>query len=252
MQIDLTGKTALVTGGNIGIGRAIAMSLAESGADVAITYLSHDRDEPTHAIEALGRRALALRLDATDSAAVNRTVAQVAEAFDGHIDILVNNAGGLVKRIHIEEMDDETWRRVVDINLTSAFYCTRAVLPRMYRGWGRIVNNGSIAGHHGGGNGSVAYAAMKGAIHTFTRGLSKEVAARGITVNAVAPGLILDTPFHQKFTPPEAQEASIQQTPLKRAGHPHDVASAVLYLCSDLAAFVTGEVIEINGGLWFA
>lgn len=252
MRIDLSGKTALVTGGNIGIGRAIAVALAESGADVALTYLSHGGEETVHAIEALGRRGLALRLDASNSAEVNRMVAQVAEAFGGHIDILVNNAGGLVKRIRIEDMDDEVWRRVMDINLTSAFYCTRAVLPYMNRGWGRIVNNGSIAGHHGGGNGSVAYAAAKGAIHTFTHGLSKEVAARSITVNAVAPGFILDTPFHETFTPPESQRASIQQTPLKRAGTPGDVAGAVLYLCSDLAAFVTGEVIEVNGGLWFA
>lgn len=251
MQIDLTGKTALVTGGNIGIGRAIALALAESGADVALTYFLHGGDETAHAIEALGRRAIAVRMDATSSAEVNQTIAQIALQLGGHIDILMNNAGGLVGRSTIAEMSDDLWQRVIAVNLSSTFYCTRAALPYMQTG-GRIVNNGSIAGHHGGGNGSVAYAATKGAIHTFTHGLAKELAPRGITVNAVAPGFILETPFHETFTAPESQAASIAQTPLKRAGAPMDVAGAVLYLVSDLAAFVTGEIIEVNGGLWFA
>ncbi len=252
MQIDLSGKAALVTGGNVGIGRAIALALAESGANVGLTYLSHAGDETVQAIEALGRRAVALRMDATQSGEVKRTVASLAESLGGHIDILINNAGGLVGRTAIAEMSDEQWRRIIDVNLTSTFYCTRAVLPYMRSGWGRIVNNGSIAAHHGGGGGAVAYAAAKGAIHTFTRGLAKELAPRGITVNAVAPGFIVDTPFHETFTTPEVREASIAQTLLKRGGTPADVAGVVLYLVSDLAAYVTGEVAEVNGGLWFA
>ncbi|HEX2910101.1 MAG TPA: SDR family NAD(P)-dependent oxidoreductase [Chloroflexia bacterium] len=252
INIDLSGKTALVTGGNIGIGRAIALILAEAGADVAITYLTHADDSTVNKIKQLGRKSLALPLDASNSAEVNKAVTAVAQEFDGHIDILVNNAGGLVKRLGVEEMSDEHWHKVIDINLTSAFYCTRAVLPYMNRGWGRIVNMSSVAAHNGGGNGSVAYATSKGAINSFTFGLAKELAPRGILVNAVAPGLILDTPFHETFTPPEAQRATIESIPLKRPGLPEDVAKLVLYLSSDLASFVTGDVAGINGGVYFA
>jgi 3-oxoacyl-[acyl-carrier protein] reductase len=252
MQIDLSGKTALVTGGNVGIGRAIAIALAEAGADVAVTYLTHSGTDTAQAIQALGRRGLAVQMDATDSGDVNRTVAESAERLGGRIDILVNNAGGLISRLSIAEMSDEHWRRVLDVNVTSAFYCVRAALPYMTAGWGRIVNNGSVAGHHGGGAGAVAYATAKGAIHTFTRGLAKELAPRGITVNAIAPGFIVETPFHATFTPEDAQTAIVAQTPLKRAGLPSDVAGAVLYLVSHLAAFITGEIVEVNGGAWFA
>jgi len=252
MRIDLAGRAALVTGGNVGIGRAIALALAAAGADVAVTYLSHDGDDTARAIQAYGRRALALKLDATDSAAVDVAAARVAEEFGGRIDILVNNAGGLIGRAAIAEMGDDLWRRVFEVNVTSAFYCIRAVLPHMASGWGRVINNGSIAAHHGGGAGAVAYAAAKGAIHTLTRGLAKELAPRGITVNAVAPGFILETPFHATFTGDAARAASIAQTALGRGGSPADVAGAVLYLASDLASFVTGEIIEVNGGLWFA
>jgi 3-oxoacyl-[acyl-carrier protein] reductase len=252
MQIDLSGKTALVTGGNVGIGRAIAIALAEAGADVAVTYLTHSGNETAEAIQALGRRGLALHMDATDSGDVTRTVAESAERLGGRIDILVNNAGGLISRFSIAEMSDEHWRRVLDVNVTSAFYCVRAALPYMTADGGRIVNNGSVAGHHGGGAGAVAYATAKGAIHTFTRGLAKELAPRGITVNAIAPGFIVETPFHATFTPEDAQTAIVAQTPLKRAGLPSDVAGAVLYLVSNLAAFITGEIVEVNGGAWFA
>jgi 3-oxoacyl-[acyl-carrier protein] reductase len=235
MRVDLTGKTALVTGAAVGIGRGVALALAESGADVALTYLTHEADKTLRAIEALGRKA----------------VAACADALGGDLDILVNNAGGLIARRAIAEMSDEHWQRVFDVNVTSAFYCTRAVLPHMSAG-GRIVNMGSIAAHHGGGEGAAAYAAAKGAIHTLTHGLAKELVPRGITVNAVAPGFIVETPFHATFTSDAAREASIGQTALRRAGLPAEVAGAVLYLVSDLASFVTGEIVEVNGGLWFA
>lgn len=252
MQIDLSGKTALVTGGNIGIGRAISLALAECGADVALTYLTHTDPETVDVIRAMGRTGIALRMDATQSAEVNRVVAEVAERLGGHLDILINNAGGLVGRFSLATMTDELWQQVLAVNLTSVFYCTRAVLPYMYTGWGRIVNSGSVAAHHGGASGSGAYAAAKAAVHTLTRTLAKELAPRGITVNAVSPGFISHTPFHNTFTSAAAQEAKIAQTPLQRAGTPADVAGTVLYLVSDLAAFVTGEVAEINGGMWFA
>jgi 3-oxoacyl-[acyl-carrier protein] reductase len=252
MQINLAGKTALVTGGNIGIGRVISLALAKCGADVALTYLTHDDQETVEMIRDLGRTGVALRLDAIRSAEVNRVVAEAAERLGGHLDILINNAGGLVGRFPLATMTDEQWQQVIAVNLTSVFYCTRAVLPLMNRGWGRIVNSGSVAAHHGGASGSGAYAAAKAAVHTLTHTLAKELAPRGITVNAVAPGFIGHTPFHDTFTSAAAQAAKIAQTPLQRAGTPEDVAGAVLYLVSDLASFVTGEIVEINGGMWFA
>jgi 3-oxoacyl-[acyl-carrier protein] reductase len=250
--IDLTGKTALVTGGNVGIGKSIALALAGAGADVALTYRTHDGTETVDAITALGRKAALLPMDAMDSAAVRRAVDAAATQLGGRIDILVNNAGGMVGRTKISEMTDEFWRQVIDLNLSSTFYCTREVLRYMTGGWGRIVNIASLAGENGGGVGAIAYATAKAGMIGMTRGLAKELAPRGILVNAVAPGLILDTPFHERFTPPDAQRAIIESIPLKRPGLPHDVAGVVLFLASDLAGFVTGDSVGINGGVWFS
>lgn len=254
MNIDLSGKTALITGGNIGIGRGVALSLARCGAEVALTYFSHQQEgeETVKMIEGMGGKGHAHQLDATDSAHVNKVVDLVAETLGGHIDILMNNAGHLVGRTTIEEMSDEHWHKIMDVNLSSTFYVTRAVLPYMNRGWGRIVNMSSLAARNGGGDGAVAYAASKGAIIAYTRGLAKEVAGKGITVNAVAPGLILETPFHETFNTDAGIQGAINATPLKRGGTPADVAGAVIYFVSELGSFITGEIIEINGGLYFA
>jgi len=251
MEINLKGKTALVTGGNIGIGRAISLALARCGADVAITYFDHD-EEAVKTIRAMGCQCPYLHLDATNTTEVNQVFSQAAQDLGGHIDILVNNAGHLVGRVLIAEMSDEHWHRVINVNMTTAFYCSRTVIPLMNRGWGRIVNMSSLAGRNGGGNGATAYAAAKAGIMGFTRGLAKELAPRGVTVNALAPGFIQGTPFHNTFTPPEAQQKIVANIPVGRGGTPEDVAGAVLYLVSDLSAFVTGEIIEINGGTWFA
>jgi 3-oxoacyl-[acyl-carrier protein] reductase len=251
-HIDLSGKTAFVTGGNVGIGKAVAVALARCGANIALTYLSHAGQETVMEIQTLGRTAVALQMDATDSVNINRVVAEAAGHLGGHIDILVNNAGGLVGRVPVAEMDDAHWHKVIDLNLSSAFYCTRAVLPYMTTGWGRIVNVSSLAAQNGGGAGAMAYSASKAGMLGMTRGLAKELAPQGITVNAVAPGLILDTPFHETFTSEENQRMTIESTPLKRPGTPDDVAGVVVYLASDLASFVTGDTTAINGGTWFA
>ena len=253
MELNLSGKTALVTGGNIGIGRAVSLALARCGADVALTYYSHqpEGEETAKAIESMRQKAYAYQLDATDGEQVKKVVAQVADALGGHIDILMNNAGHLVARSPIVDMTDDHWFKTMNVNVTSTFYCTRAVLPFMNTGWGRIVNMSSLAAHNGGGNGATAYAASKGAIISFTRGLCKEVADQGITVNGVAPGLILETPFHETFNTDAGIKAAIGGTPLKRGGTPDDVANAVLYFVSDLGSFITGEILEINGGLYF-
>lgn len=252
MKIDLSGKTALVTGGNIGIGAGIAKNLAECGASVAITYYSHNL-EATETLEAMkhhGVKAELFQLDATNSDQVDDVVAQVAGFFDGTIDILVNNAGHLVDRITLDEMSNEHWHQVIDVNLSSAFYCCRAALKYMGEG-GRIVNMSSLAGRNGGGHGTVAYAASKAGIIGFTRGLAKELAPKKITVNALAPGFIIDTPFHETFTGVENYDRVVSGIPLGIAGVPDDVAGAVLYFVSDLGKWVTGQVAEINGGAWF-
>lgn len=253
MEISLKGKTAFVTGGNIGIGRAISLAFARCGADVALTYYSHkeEGEEAVKAIEELGVKAYAFQLDASDSEQVNQVVPQVAEALGGHIDILMNNAGHLIGRTPIVDMSDEQWFTTINVNLSSTFFCTRAVLPYMNRGWGRIVNMSSLAARNGGGNGATAYAASKSAIVAFTYGLCKEVADKGITVNAVAPGLILETPFHETFNTDEGIKNAINSIPLKRGGTPDDVANTVLYFASDLGSFITGEIAEINGGMYF-
>jgi 3-oxoacyl-[acyl-carrier protein] reductase len=253
MEISLSGKTAFVTGGNIGIGRAVSLAFARCGADVALTYYSHQNEgeKTAEAIKRMGRKAYAFQLDATDSSQVNQVVGRAAEALGGHIDILMNNAGHLVGRSTIADMTDEHWFHTINVNLTSTFFCTRAVLPFMSRGWGRIVNMSSLAARNGGGTGATAYAASKSAVIAFTYGLCKEVAGRGITVNAVAPGLILDTPFHETFNTDEGIKTAINSIPLKRGGTPEDVANTVLYFASELGSFITGEIAEINGGMYF-
>ena len=254
MKPSIAGKTAFVTGGNIGIGRAVSLALARCGADVALTYYTHQPEghETAAAIQRMGRKAIAVQLDATNSEQVKDVVAQAARSLGGHIDILMNNAGHLVGRAAIADMTDEHWYKTLNVNLTSTFFCTRAVLPYMNTGWGRIINMSSLAARNGGGNGATAYAASKAAVIAFTRGLCKEVADKGITVNAVAPGLILETPFHETFTSDEVIDGVIGSTPLKRGGHPDDVANAVLYFATALGSFITGEIIDINGGMYFS
>jgi 3-oxoacyl-[acyl-carrier protein] reductase len=249
-SIDLAGRVALVTGAGVGIGRDVGLALAQAGADVALTYLSHSADELAKEIRKVGRKGVALKLDATDSKQVDLVVQQVAAQF-GQIDILVNNAGGLVGRIPLAEMTDEHWRGVLELNLSSAFYCTRAVIPHMRRENGRVINISSLAAVTGGGPGYGAYAAAKAGMHALTVAFAKELAPRGITVNAVAPGLILETPFHETFTSEADQRAEVENIAVGRAGYPSDVAGPVLFLASELSSFITGDVIDVNGGRWF-
>lgn len=251
MSVELSGKAAFVTGGAIGIGREIALELARSGADVAVTWYTHEEEGQAllAEIKKLGRHCFGFRLDATKSTDVTAALDRIAEELGG-LDILVNNSGGLLARQEIAGMSDKLWRDVLAINLDSTFYCCRAAASHL-RDNGRIINIASLAGHNGGGNGSTAYATSKSAIFGFTRGLAKELARRGITVNALAPGLILDTPFHETFTPHETQKTTIAGIPMGRAGYPADVASAALWLCSPGAAWITGEIINVNGGQYF-
>ncbi len=247
------GRVALVTGAGRGIGRAIADSHAAAGA--AVAYLDHDRElAETAAREAVakGWQAVGLSADVADYEAVVEACRKVTDAF-GPVDILVNNAGISPKtgadgrRSPAWEMSPEEFRRVLDVNLTGAFNCARAVLPGMKAmGRGRIVNQSSVAGKTFCDIVGVHYAASKAALIGFTKHLAGEVGPFGITVNAVAPGRI-DTPL-MRGTASEANEAARMATPLRRLGSPEDVAATYLFLTSDSASFVTGQVVDVAGG----
>ncbi|MFC4242234.1 SDR family oxidoreductase [Gryllotalpicola reticulitermitis] len=249
---SLGGRTALVTGGAIGIGAGIAVELAARGARVAVTYRTHEPDAELlgRLRELSGAEPIAISVDATDESQVAELPARLSDAFGG-VDILVNNVGGLVQRATISDMDYALWRRVLAVNLDSLFLVTHHLLPTMRDGAGRIINVASLAGRNGGHAGATAYAASKAAIFGFTRGLAKEVAPRGITVNALAPGFIEATPFHDTFTTPESKAATIATIPVGRAGVPADVASAAAWLAQPDASFISGAVIDINGAQYF-
>jgi 3-oxoacyl-[acyl-carrier protein] reductase len=242
-------RVALITGGAVGLGRAIAVRLAADGIAVAIGHHAYPADDAITEIEANGGQAIALPLDVTDRSRVDAAFAELVARL-GRLDILVNNAGGLLARVTVDEMSDDHWQRVLDLNLTGAFYCTRAALPHLGRG-GRIINVSSTAAQNGGGPGASAYAAAKAGIIGFTRATAKELGGRGVTVNAVAPGFIGDTPFHATFSSAEAQAAMAAGTALGRAGTPADVAAVVAFLASPDAGYMTGTVSDINGGSYF-
>jgi len=247
----LIGKVALVTGAEVGIGRATALALAQRGADVAVHYYANEAGaiEAVRAIKSLGRQATVFQGDLTKSADVARVV-DAAHAHFGHIDILVNNAGGLLGRHALVDMPEEFFHAVLDVNVLTTFLCCRAVAPGMIaRKHGAIINLTSLAAHNGGGPGASIYAAAKAAVLTLTKAYAKELAPHGIRVNAVSPGLIGGTPFHNTFTSAEAFAAAVKTIPLGRAGEPDDVAKVIAFLASDEAAFLAGETIEINGGM---
>lgn len=251
-MFDLMGCRALVTGAGHGIGRAIAVGLAGAGADVVVHHgRSADRAAKVVAeIEALGRKAAPIGADVTSTAQVDRLVEESLDLLGG-LDILVCNAGHLIGRVPVEEMTDEHFARVVDVNLTATFRCVRAALPALRRsGRGRVITMSSLAAHNGGGQGSAAYAAAKAGVRGFTKALAKELAPHAITVNALAPGFIGDTEFHNTFTPPEAQQATVNGVPLKRAGAAEEVAAAAVWLASEEAGYMTGSTLDIDGGAW--
>lgn len=251
MEQALTGRRALVTGGASGIGRAAALALARAGADVAITYLSHDPTDVVAEIKGEGHIAASFQVDARRSWDVDKAISDAAGALGGGIDILVNNVGGPVERRNVAAMDDAHWHGVLDLNLSSAFYVTRAALAVMPDG-GRIITVGAQAARSGGGTGMVAYSTAKAALEGFSRALARELGPRRITVNVVAPGFVAGTPLHAAHTPEPAQRAAVAASPLNRAGAADDIAEAVVYLASDGAAFVTGTVLDINGGAYFS
>lgn len=250
--MKFAGKVAIVTGGSRDIGRAICVKLASEGASVVVNYNSNEKDaDATIAeVETAGGKAIKVKADVTKPAEVDALVAAGREAFGDEIHILVNNAGGLVARKTLEEMDEEFFNFVMQLNTTSTFLACKAAAPHMSKG-AAIVNLASLAGRDGGGGGAIAYATSKGAVMTMTRGLAKELGPKGIRANAICPGMIA-TKFHDDFTPDAARENVANSTPLKRQGRAEETADLVAYLASDEASFINGANIDINGGLAFS
>ena len=250
----LEGKTALVTAAGQGLGFQIAKDLLECGCDVIAHYLTSEEGikELKNTADKTGRKLLVLKADLTREKEVKYVASETAN-FCEHLNILVNNAGGLVARKKLEIIGTDFWQFVMDLNMTSMMMLTRELLPLLSKAGGSsVINVSSLAGRKGGHPGSLAYATSKGAIITWTRALSSEVAGLGIRVNCVAPGVILGTAFHATHSTKEAIEKSITQIPLQRAGSPEDVSRAVLFLASEYDGFITGITMDINGGTYMA
>jgi 3-oxoacyl-[acyl-carrier protein] reductase len=270
LEIDLSGRVALVTGGSRGLGRADALTLARAGADVVVADIQLESDSGEEAalygplaqaaraqglvyteqtvqeIQELGRRSAAVKCDVTDRDQVEATVAQVLDEF-GAVDILVNNAGTLDHVAQLSDQQPELWERDLRVNLTGAFNCARAVWPHMQeRGWGRIVNMASVAGTLG-GFGQASYATTKAGLIGLTKTLALEGARHGITCNAIVPGIIGTEAFG--FGNPEMNERMVRRTAMRRPGEAQDVANAIAFLCSDLAAYITGIELNVAGGI---
>jgi len=270
IEIDLSGRVALVTGSSRGLGRADALALARAGADVVLADIQLESDGGADAeaygplaqaaraeglvytertadeIRSLGRRALAVRCDVTERAQVEAAVERAREEA-GPVDILVANAGTLDHVARLEEQSPELWERDLRVNLTGVFNCAQAVWPGMVeRGWGRIVTMASVAGTLG-GFGQASYAATKAGVIGLTKTLALEGARHGITANAIVAGIIGTEAFG--FGNPEMNERMIRRTALRRTGEPEEVANVVAFLCSDLSSYVTGAEIQVSGGI---
>lgn len=246
-MFELTGKTAVVTGGSRGIGRAICLKLAGQGANIVLNYAGNAAaaEETRAACEALGVRALAVQGDVADPAACNALIDTAIEAF-GQVDILVCNAG-ITRDNLLMRMSDEEFQKVIDTNLKGTFHCMRAVIrPMMKKRRGRIISISSVVGLIGNA-GQINYAASKAGVIGMTRSLAREVASRGITVNAVAPGFIR-TDMTDVLSD-AVKEGILHSIPLGKLGEAEDVANTVLFLASDEAAYITGQVLSVDGGM---
>jgi 3-oxoacyl-[acyl-carrier protein] reductase len=269
IEIDLSGRVALVTGGSRGLGRADALTLARAGADVVIADIQVESDEAdvsewgplaqvaksqgivyteatAREIQELGRRSAAVKCDVTDRVQVDAAVARVVDEF-GSLDILVNNAGTLDHAAQFHNQSLELWERDLRVNLTGAFNCSQAAWPHMKeRGWGRIVNMASVAGTLG-GFGQASYSTTKAGLLGLTKTLAMEGGRHAITCNAIVAGIIGTEAFH--FANAEMNERIANRTVFKRPGEPQDIANAIAFLCSDLAGYVTGIELNVSGGI---
>ena len=246
---EFLGMTALVTGASKGIGAETARALGSRGAFVLIHYSTaeHEARQVLEAIRSAGSDGELLQSDLSCTEGIHGFIKTV-EPSKRPIDILVNNAGSLIKRTPFLEFTEELWNQVFTLNLTSAFMLTQACLRGMVeRRRGVVVNVSSAAARFGGGLGAIAYSSAKGAVSTMTKGLAREFAPHGIRINAVSPGTI-DTNYHRRFSTPQGLETVAKATPMGRLGTASEVAEVVVFLCSDNARFIQGQVIEVNGG----
>ncbi|MCI0542007.1 MAG: SDR family oxidoreductase [Verrucomicrobiales bacterium] len=249
--MNLKNQVVLITGASSGIGRATAEAMARQGARVAVNYCRNraGADEAVATIKRLGGEALVFPADVTSAAAVGEMVKAVLKQW-GRIDVLVNNAGALLARRDLSAMTEEYWDQMMALNLKSAFLCVKAVWEQMVaRRAGCIINVASVSARNGGGPGAAAYAAAKGGLVAYTKGLAKELSPQGIRVNGVSPGLII-TPFHEGISSAEMIQKGIAGIPLGRAGAAADVAEVIVFLASPASGYLTGETIEVNGGMW--
>lgn len=252
MNNKLKGKNVLITAGAQGIGEAITKQFIEHGANVAIHYFSSNENAKKLEQYAHSKnlKAITIKGDLTKEQDANDLV-EKSISYLGGLDILINNAGSLVARNLLSEIEPSFWNKVMDINLTSMMYVTKAAGPHLGKNENSsIVNLSSLAGRKGGHPGSLAYATSKGAILTFTRALATEYGSQGTRVNAVSPGLILGTSFHATHTTKESAAKTIAGIPIQKAGNPDDVARAVVYLASEYDGFITGATLDINGGVY--
>jgi len=247
-----SGKVAVVTGGGRDIGRAISVQLAAEGAKIVVNYYnSPDGAAETVAkIKEAGGEAIAVKADVSNLGDIHNLKAKAIEAFGNEVHILVNNAGGLFARKTLQELDEDFYDLVMNVNFKSTVFVTQAFEPMMGKG-SSIINLSSLAARDGGGGGSSLYASSKGSTTTFTRAMAKELGPKGIRVNAICPGLI-GTKFHDDFTKDEVRTMVAGKTPVRREGRADEVADLVVYLASDKSSFVTGANFDINGGLAFS
>ena len=248
---DLKNKVVLITGASTGIGAAAALAFGQNGAKVAVHYNRSklEAEKVASAVEKAGGKAVLVAGDVTDSSVCKKIVDQTVAAF-GRIDVLINNAGGLVQRVPVEDITDELFDQVLNLNVRSTLICTGAAAQHMRKqgAGGAIINVTSVAARHGGGPGASLYAGSKGFVSTITRGLAKELVKDKIRVNAVAPGVIM-TPFHDRYSTPQMLESFKATIPMNRIGDADECAGAFVFLASEqMSGYMTGQILEVNGG----
>jgi 3-oxoacyl-[acyl-carrier protein] reductase len=252
MKTEFAGKTALITGASRGIGAATAIALANEGVGrVVLQYHSYQEgaEQTAAAVEKAGASATLMQADLSSAAGIGDLVKQLGTDAAG-VDILVNNAGHLVHRAKLLESTEEIWDQVINLNTKSVWFITKAVVPHMIeRSEGIIVNVSSIAARNGGGPGATIYAAAKAAVSTITKGWAKELAPKGIRVNAVSPGTV-DNYFHEKHSTPAMLKNMVAATPAGRLGTNEEIADTIVFLCSHESRYIHGQTIEINGGMF--
>lgn len=252
MKVDFSGKTVAVTGASRGVGAATAVAFARAGASRVVIHFNsycEGAEQAAAQVCAAGAEAHLIQADLSTVAGLDTCVARLAEVAP-QVDILVNNAGSLVKRAALAEYTPELFDQVINLNLRCVWFVSQAVVPSMIRaGSGVIVNLSSIAARNGGGIGATIYAAAKAAVSAMTKGMARELAPKGIRVNAVSPGTV-DNHFHEVFSTRQMLDGVIAQTPAGRLGNNEEVADLILFLSSPQAAYIIGQTVEINGGMY--